>query len=245
MTGRKRITAADYRQRMRDIRKFVDFDYDLRKPLSSAAKARINSYHDAIEKLTIRPHQVFRARTEKNLRAVQRFAQHDKRHKLIKVAFVPTDGESKAKVSISRRGEVRSKVGHIRVFEIPLDTDRLIEEGADYVAEAIAEGPEVQRYVIQAGAFEVPSTSLPEFVVRDVSRIMAKYGADKYDPNKNSSHYFGNWLFGLNGYRFRKQDELTAYRANKKAATQRASREKIKRRKAKAPRNKTPRDMGS
>jgi hypothetical protein len=232
MTRRQRITPAQYRQRMREIRKYVAFDYDLRKPLSSAAKARINNYHAAIEKLTIRPHQVFRARNPDNLAAVQRFAQHDKRHPLIKVAFVPTDGKNKARVSVNRKGEVRAKIGYVRMFEIPFDMERLVEEGAEYVKEAIAAGPEVKRYVIQAGAFEVPSTSLPRDIVQDVQRHMSKYGSDKYDADNPNSHHFQNWLFGVNGYTFRNQDELTDYRHNKQTATIKKAKERAGYRKA-------------
>lgn len=232
MTGRNRITAAQYRQRMREIRRFVSFDYDLRKPLSSAAKAKINRYYAQIERLTVRPHQVYRAKKSDNLRAVQRFAQHDRRYKEIKVAFVPTDGKNKARVSVNRKGEVRSKIGYVRMFEIPFDMERLVTEGREYIKEAIDNGPEVKRYVIQAGAFEVPSTSLRKDIVDDVAKYMSKYGADRYDADNPSSHYFGNWLFGVNGYTFRAQDELTAYRHNKQQATIRKAKERAGYRKA-------------
>src|SRR6185437_13569635 len=101
---------------------------------------------------------------------------------------------------------------------------RLIEEGREYVEEAIAEGPAVKRYVVQAGEFEVPGSFAPEFIVDEVLKLMERYGADKYDENKKSSHYYGNWLHGLNGYTFHNQSELSEYRETKRRKAKEAAR---------------------
>lgn len=222
-----RSGAIDYSQRLKAIRPFVSFNYDLRKPLASAQKAKINKYYDYIQKLTIRPHQVFRARTDKKLRAVQRFAQHDSHHRELRVAFVPNAGSERMRISVTKRGEVRGRTGHIRVFEIPLDHMKLVTEGRSYIQRKINEGPDVQRYVIQAGAFENVGAYAKPFIVDEVLKKMERYGSDKYDADDPNSHYFGNWLFGLNGYRFRRQEELMAYREARRQAAKKKAREYV------------------
>lgn len=216
----------NYRQRLKAIRPFVSFNYDLRKPLSSSAKARISRYYEYIQKLTVRPHQVYRARSVGKLRAVQRFAQHDTKHPALRVAFVPNAGKERMRISVTKHG-VRGKTGHIGVYEIPLELERLVTEGRTYIKEAVDDGPEVQRYVVQAGAFEVPTSTTKRFIVDEVLKYMERYGADKYDESDPNSHYFGNWLFGLNGYRFHNQAELMEYREAKRQSAKRKAREYV------------------
>jgi len=228
----------NYSQRLKAIRPFVDFNYDLRRPLSSAAKAKISRYYDYIEKLTVRPHQIYRARSAKNLRAVQRYAQHDTKHKAIKVAFVPNDGTGRVKVRVSKKGQVSGKSGHLRFFNIAFDAKKLAEQGREYVERKIKNGPVAKRYSIQAGEFEVASTYLPPGqgaggdIVTQVLRHMERYGADKFDPENPSSHYFGNWLFGVNGYNFAAQAELSQYREAKRQATKKEGQRRANKRKA-------------
>lgn len=215
----------NYAQRLQAIRPFVSFNYDLRQPLTSAAKAQITRYYTYIQKLTVRPHQVYRTRKKSNLSAVQRFAQHDpKSHPKLTVAFVPNAGSERMKISIDSKGRVHGVTGHIGVYEFPLDPERLIEEGRDYVEEVIAEGPRVKRFSVQAGEFEVPGAFSREFIVDEVVKLMERYGADKYDDSKRSSHFYGNWLHGLNGYTFHNQDDLIAYRETKRQKAKQTAR---------------------
>jgi hypothetical protein len=54
-------------QRLKAIRPFIDFNYDLRKPLSKYQKAKIKTYYDEIDQLTARPNKVYRPRKKENL----------------------------------------------------------------------------------------------------------------------------------------------------------------------------------
>ena len=220
----------NYAQRLKAIRPFVSFNYDLRKPLSSAAKAQITSYYEYIQKLTVRQHQVYRSTNEDNLRAVQRFAQHDpKRFKKLKVAFVPNAGAERMKLSIDKDGRVHGKTSKISQVEIPFDPLLLAEaedngEAEDYIDECIDAAPRAKRYVVQAGEFEVPSARSREFITEYVKDLMSRYGADKHDPDKHSSHYYGNWMFGLTGYNFHDQSQMDEYRSEKRRLTKERSR---------------------
>ena len=124
--------AINYAQRLKSIRPFVSFNYDLRQPLSSAAKAKITRYYEYIQKLTVRQHQVYRSSNPDNLRAVQRFAQHDpKRYGEIKVAFVPNAGAERMKLTIGADGRVRGATRNISQIEIPFDVESLAEADDD------------------------------------------------------------------------------------------------------------------
>lgn len=214
----------NYAQRLRAIRPYVDFDYDLRKPLSSAAKAQISKYYGYIQKLTVRPHQVYRSKSDDNLRAVQRFAQHDPRkYQRLKVAFVPNAGAERAKIKIGKDGRVSAKTGNISQIEIPLDPEDLIEaddagEAEDYINAQIDAAPPAKRYVVQAGEFEVPSARSREFITEYVLQLMGRYGADLKGGEENNHHY-KNWMFGITGYNFHNQSQLDEYRATKRRLT--------------------------
>lgn len=225
--------AINYAQRLKAIRPYVSFNYDLRSPLTSAAKAKISRYYNYIDKLTVRQHQVYRTTNKDNLRAVQRFAQHDpKRYGQIKVAFVPNAGTERMKLTIGKDGRVRGTTGNIAQIEIPLDAEELAqadEDGTleDYIDSVIDDAPPAKRYVVQAGEFEVPSARSRGFITEYVADLMRRYDASKFNPDDKNSHYYGNWMFGLIGYNFHNQDDLAEYRATKRKATKERSRAKI------------------
>ena len=220
----------NYAQRLKAIRPYVDFDYDLRKPLSSAAKAQITRYYGYIQKLTVRPHQIYRSTDPDKLRAVQRFAQHDpKKHQRLKVAFVPNAGGERMKLRIDKNGRVHGKTGNIAQVEIPLDPLELAEadangEAMEYIDAAIDAAPPAKRYVVQAGEFEVPAAKHRNFITEYVAQLMAKYGADKYSEDDKNSHYYGNWMFGIIGYNFHNQAQLDDYRSTKRRLTKERAR---------------------
>lgn len=228
----------NYAQRLRDIRPFVDFDYDLRKPLSSAAKAQISRHWEYIQKLTVRPHRVYRSKNAENLRAVQRFAQHDPKHfPHVKVAFVPNPTKERMRITVGKDGRVRGKTKNIAQVEIPLDAEELAaadENGIleDYIDALIDEAPPAKRYVVRAGAFEVPSARSREHITEYVADLMQRYGASKYDPDDKDSHYYANWMFGITGYNFEEQSDLEHYRAEKRRLTKVLSAAEVAKRRA-------------
>lgn len=232
----------NYAQRLKAIRPFVDFDHDLRKPLSSAAKAQITRYYEYIQKLTVRPHQVYRSKDPARLAAVQRFAQHDPgKHLRLTVAFVPNPGTEKMRLRIDKNGRVHGKTENIAKVEIPLDHARLVKEGRPYIDKAINKAPKAKLYVVQAGEFEVPAAKGRQFITDYVAQLMARYGADQFDREDKNSHYYGNWMFGITGYNFHEQASIEQYRAaQRKQTKQRATKRVNENRKEKRIRENPP-----
>jgi hypothetical protein len=55
---------------------------------------------------------------------------------------------------------------------------------------------------------------------------MSRYSAEQTDALDKNSHYFGNWMFGLNGYNFLNQKSLEGYREEKHKSQKKVAREK-------------------
>jgi len=199
---------AIHAQRLKEIRRFVDFDYDLRKPLSKAAKRKIKEYHDEITALTNRPYQVYRPKRRDHLHEAQEFAQHGKRLPGLKVAFLPVDGSNKVKLRFTKHGVV-GKTKHVVITDVKLSVSQLLINPEKHVNERIAGNP-AKQFTVQAGRYEIPSPYLPSTIGKAVARLVSRYGAESgYDEDNN--HYFGRWLHGLKAYEFEQQAGLQEY----------------------------------
>lgn len=196
-------------QRLKDIRPFVSFNYDLRRPLSGAAKRKIKKYHDEISALTNRPYQVYRPRSSAHLKQAQAFAQHEVALSDLRVAFLPVDGKHKMTIRYGKRGIV-AKSSNVVITDVPLSIRQLLKDPEGHVNARIRGNP-AKQFTIQAGRYEIPSPYLPETVARGVARLVAAYS------DKESNHYFGNWLHGLKAYQFKEQAGLRSYLLEKQA----------------------------
>lgn len=202
-------------QRLKEIRRFVDFDYDLRKPLTESAKRKIKKYHDEIQALTNRPYQVFRPRQARHLREAQEFAQHEKLLPGLKVAFVPTDGTNRVKLRFTKKGVV-GQTKHVTIRDVKLSVAQLLINPEKHVNERIQGNP-AKQFTVQAGRYEIPQPYLPSTIGKAVARLVSRYGqAGGVNPDNN--HYFGRWLHGLKAYEFEAQAGLQEYLIEKQNA---------------------------
>lgn len=193
----------------------MNFDYDLRKPLTASAKRKIKKYHDEISALTNRPYQVFRPRSPEHLRAAQEFAQHEKLLPGLKVAFIPTDGANRVELHFNKSG-VKGKTKHVTISDVRLSVSQLLINAEKHVNERIQGNP-AKQFTVQAGRYEIPQPYLPSTVGKAVARLVARYGAESgIGPSDN--HYFGRWLHGLKAYEFEAQAGLQEYLIEKQKA---------------------------
>lgn len=210
--GQKQLHAS----RLKAIRPFVNFNYDLRKPLSTAAKRKIKEYHDEVEALTNRPYQVFRPRTRAHLEEAQAFAQHEKKLPDLKVAFLPTDGMHRMRVKFTEHG-IRARTKNVTVTDVKLSRRQLLIDPEKHVNERIFGNP-AKQFTVQAGRYEIPRPYLPETVAKGVAKLVAAYS------DKTSNHYFGRWLHGLKAYQFTQQGTLQEYLIEKQRSIKGAKR---------------------
>lgn len=206
----------------------MSFNYSLRAPLSSSAKAKINRYYDYLQRLTTRPTQIYRTKDPARLKKVQIFAQHDiKAFPQIKVAFVPNDGKEKMRITFNNKGRVIAKTKYVSKILIELDPIKAMaaeESGnlADYIDSRIDSAPPVLRYIVQAGEFEVPIARSREFITEYVVDLANRYGS-----NESDNHHYKNWLHGIVGYNFQNQSNYDDYRISKAKSTRQNSRAHI------------------
>lgn len=213
---RNNSTNGVHAQRLKQIRGFVNFDFDLRKPLSKYQKAKIKKYHDEIDALTARPYQVYRPQSKDRLKKAQQFAQHEKRLPGLKVAFIPTDGK-KVRVNFSKSGDIAISSDHVTTRVIELDKFELIDDPTGYVADKIKNRME-DSYTVLAGRYEIPvgltKSTLPAYV----ARLTMKYASE------DANNYFGNWLHGVAAHHFTEQADFGEYLKNKTDAKDKSKR---------------------
>lgn len=199
-------------QRLKEIRKYVNFDYDLRKPLSNYEKRKIKKYWDEIHALTARPYHVYRPRTADHLKKAQEFAQHEKRLPGLKVAFIPTNGTEKPRIRFTKDGEITATTEHVTTRVVQLDMMQLIEREADYIKVVVAENPDAKSFTVLCGRYEIPVGVSPSRLPAYVGKLTAKYS------NVDANNYFGNWLHGLAAHHFKEQASFMEYMAEKQKA---------------------------
>lgn len=205
---RPTVKAKLAKQRLKEIRKFVDFDYDLRKPLTPSAQRKIKKYHDEISALTNRPYQVFRPRNKAHRVQAQRFAQHETHLPGLKVAFIPTDGINPVKLKFTKRGVV-AKTAHVQWEIIPLSQAGLYKDAAAEVEKRIRRRKETQ-FTINAGKYEIPQPYIKESLPAAVAALVMRYGeASGLDEEKN--HHWSNWLESVKAYKFDNQHGVQEY----------------------------------
>lgn len=201
---------------MKDIRKFVDFDYDLRQPLSSRAKGKINQYYDEIQSLTARPNQVYRPRRKDHLKAAQDFAQHESGLSGIKVAFIPTNGNEKRKIKFDKDNNITAVSDFVETRVLPVDVREMmdVESSKEYIKELIKTAPKAKSFTVLAGAFEIPlgqsRRSLPDYV----GRLVSKYSQVDDNGQKANNHH-NNWLYGIAAHTYNNQDKFQDYQSEK------------------------------
>lgn len=193
---------------MRKIRKFVNFDYDLRSELSAYQKAKIKKYYDEVEALTARPYYAYKPRDKRRLETAQNFAQHETHLPALKVAFIPTNGKEKPRITYNKKGEIVSRTRHVATRMINVNRWKLAENPKEYIRKLI-KNDEGKAYTVLAGRYEIPQAkskkALPDFV----GKLALKYS----DENKNN--YVGNWLHGIASHSFSEQKDFTSYNKEK------------------------------
>lgn len=217
-------------QRLKDIRAFVNFNYDARKPFTKYQKSKIKKYHDEINALTARPYQVYKPRKKDRLKQAQQFAQHEKNLPGLKVAFIPTDGVSPVKLRFNKKGEISAVSEYVTTRIIKLDTDALLKDAAKHVASRIKNRVE-NSYTVLAGRYEIPvgltKATLPNYV----EKLTTKYNKEK------GNSYHGNWLHGVAAHQFTNQANFSEYlnekQINKKKLQRKRRNTKARKRRAK------------
>lgn len=205
----KRISL--HAQRLKAIRPYINFNYDLRKPLSKYQKSKIKKYWDEIEALTARPFHVYRPRTKDHLQAAQDFAQHENRLPGLKVAFIPTSGK-RPRIRFNNAGDIVASTDHITTRVLKLRTKELIKDPEAHVNKIIKQDSDAKRFSILCGRYEIANSYDRATVGRAVARLTARY------DNPGTNNFHGRWLHGLAGHHFQEQASFEDFQQAKNKA---------------------------
>lgn len=214
-------------KRLKAIRSYVNFNYDLRKPLTKYQKRKIKLYFDEIDALTARPFHVYRTKNKDHLKKAQEFAQHEKSLPGLKVAFIPTNGTDKPKIRFNKSGELVAETKHIRTLFLEFDPIKLIEDPEGHTTELIDKDHLAKSFTILAGKYEIPNSYSRSRIAAWVAKYAAKYS------NAEANNYFGNWMVGLNAHHFKAQADFNEYREAKRKAKRKLQRERKNRKRRK------------
>lgn len=214
----------NYSERFKKIKRYVDFNYTEKfldsKRLNRKQKRKITVYFNAISALKSRPNYEYTPKSKKTRKIAQRFAQHSKNLPLLKTAFIPTTtGGEKLKVKISKSGKMTVATKHIIFSDVVLDKKKLAKDAVAHVQEKIAES-DAKGFTINAGQYEIPRGFTRDKIAEAVQSYVSRYN----EVGKNN--YFGNWLTGLRGHKYRKQASFQKYLREKSKAKENMKRKR-------------------
>lgn len=243
---KRRSVNRDYSDKLRAIRKYVEFDFDLRKPLASSQKRKINRYYDAIYAIQARANHVFRSSDKARVRTVQRYSRNEfEALPQIKVAFMEyNDGNTIEKIRFNERGEVSVTYKYFRMDFLEFDQERLAVDPDAEIAETLDRAEPAFTYRIAAGKYSIERPRSREQLPDEIKRLMNRYGMDPTlrahkDEAAAENHKWENWLTGVIPLYVRNQDELREFRQRdeemrrKRQKQRKAEREKRRRAKLK------------
>lgn len=206
----KKLRQQNYAKKLREIRPFVNFNFDLRKPLTKHQKAKINKYHKDISALKRQGVQIYRPRSKKHLKAARAAFKHDIELPGYRVAFIPKTGEGNVKVFFDKKGNIHTKSKYVVSDYIALDPLELLRDPEGYVRKKL-QNVDADKYAITAGRNELKGTYDKNPAIREIVRIV---NSPKYH-NPESNHYAANWLHGVRPLKFKNQESFEHYMRDK------------------------------
>ena len=205
----------EYSQKLKTIRPFVEFNYDLRKPLHANSKRKIDRYFEAINAIQARPNKVYRSKNKKRVKEVQEYGRNGFENlPQIKVAFY----ESSAANPVTLRFDKKGVKAHGKFFDfryIPFNKLALLRNPDKEISRALKDpatnGANYYRVAVgQDGQYSIASPRSKSRVKPFIQQLMAKYV--KEDEQGNAlNNYWGNWLHGLLPITAKNQTDLRTF----------------------------------
>jgi len=234
MPAKRQPINKEYSKKLKAIRSFVDFDYDLRKPLHPNSKAKINKYFEAINAIEARPNKVYRSKNKKRVKDVQEFGRNGfEKLPGIKVAFYESTAANPIKLRFDKKG-IHAHGEFFDIRYVPFHLQKLLDNPEKEIDRALnsdgSKGAKFFRVAVgDGGQYSIASPASRDQVQNVVGDLMKKYVKNDSD-GKPKNNYWGNWLHGLLPMTARNQTEVLTFM--KKEGKIRDA-HKLKRRKAK------------
>ncbi len=191
-------------QRMRAIRKHVNFNYSTLKSLTPYAKRKIKLYYDEIMRLTARPYYKYRPRDKKRAKLAYEYAGQHRRTGFKHVFFPAQEQDKKPKMSFKNNTlTVSVKVGksgkvNKRAF---LFDKKLLATNTDKAVDKLLEDAEgYSEFTIMNGEYLLVTSHSRGQLKAKVNELV-----NEYDNTEQ-------WLRGAIGWDFDLRADLNASR---------------------------------
>jgi hypothetical protein len=206
-------------ERLKAIRQYVSFNYDLRKPLSSYEKRKIKRYYDAISETLANPGQIQRhaPRRKDHLETARKSLGLDS---LSEIRAVPIVMPERARVSY-RGKKMILKTQHVTREFLPIPPPQIVADLPGVIKKVKREFPRAKRVSIGTDAFETKASASIGQLSNFITDLQTRY-----------KETFSKWFRGVYVYEFQNQSDFDEYTNRKIEA--RAARDKRTARKSKA-----------
>ena len=205
----------EYSNKLKAIRGYVDFDYDLRKPLHANSKRKIDRYFNAIDAIQARPNKVYRSKNKKRVKSVQEFGRNGFENLPgIKVAFYESSAANPITIRFDKKG-LKASGKYFDIRYIPFNLPRLLRNADKEIHRALSDpgtrGADWFRVAVgQDGQYSIASPRKRANVASFINQLMNKY-VKHDDSGKELNNYWGNWLHGLLPMTAKNQTELREF----------------------------------
>lgn len=199
---------------MREIRPYVNFDYDLRKKITGGAAAKIIRYAEEIRALSHRGGRVYRPRNPENLLAAQTYGNHSI-YTGMTVAFLPVEAAGdKALIS---KGKIKVVGEYVTSTVLLFDQTRLASDTLLEVARTVSK-TKSNSFTILCGEHSIAGSVTKRALGAEILRLTEKY--------TEGTHYFGRWLKGVKAHIFKNQADKNQYMSDNRWVVKKRSRAK-------------------
>ena len=188
-------------ERLKEIRRFVSFNYDLRKPLSQYEKRKIKRYYEEISAITNRPGEtrVYRARRQDHRETVQAAVGMDK--SLSELKTVPITAAEKTAVEFSGK-KLKFKTEHVTKEFHPATPEELIANVRGLTNRILADAPGAKSFSPASNSMETRKSASRSKLFQTLMFIL-----NVYDPSLSI------WFNGVWAYYFKRQADFDEYKA--------------------------------
>lgn len=201
--------SVDWSARLREIRPFVSFNYDLRHTLKPHQKAKINKYRKALQQLSSRDYYLYRPRSKKRLKAAQKFAQHPAGTSQIKAAFIPSAGGEKPKISFTKNNVMVVKTENVTVQKLFFDKNIMAIDDRDkvmsHVNDVLDQLPKIKKFTILVESLEISQLIARSLVAEEVWDLIETYK-------------LAELITGVSAYTYTNQSTLDTFMTDKRSA---------------------------
>jgi hypothetical protein len=192
----------DYSDKLKELRPFISFDFDLRKKLKPSEKAKITKYYKRLETAKGQAYRVYRTKNKKTLKILNKISSLNLPG--FKVAIIPNpDPENRYSVKIKNGSPIFYNRSGEKIY-IEFNKTNLIENPEKEINAALSKA-NGNTFAIACGEFEY----FIRYASKDNVKTQILKFINEYD-DKNSNHYFGRWLNGIYSIKIKNQTKMDA-----------------------------------